>query len=127
MADKPWKQFEREVAEIVRGQRFWANSGEQTDVRSTWFEVQCKNVQVLSLAAMGRLLDTMEEIREKTNDKLARENVAEDMLRYNLPGYWDVIAVKQRAGRGKKTRTIFIMDGEAVRGIVARLSIYRGV
>lgn len=116
MSDKPWKAFERKVAELVYGRRFWSNSGEQVDVRSEFFEVQCKNVKTISLNAIEKILDEMAAYR-----KLPCEvDVTKEMF-----GDWDAVAVKGRKGKGKRTRILFIMDGVAVMGLIDLIRHYR--
>lgn len=50
-----WKTFEREIARLLGGRRFWANSGERLDVESPTFLAQCKLVRVLSLQSLTDL------------------------------------------------------------------------
>lgn len=50
-----WKKFERAVARLLGGRRFWANSGERLDVEGPTFIAQCKLVRSLSLAALTDL------------------------------------------------------------------------
>ena len=55
-----WKAFERDVAALLGGKRFWANSGEALDVESEGFVAQCKEVKTCSLAALTDLAETAE-------------------------------------------------------------------
>lgn len=48
-----WKRFEREVAALFGGRRFWSNSGEQIDVESSTVVAQCKNVRECTLTEQG--------------------------------------------------------------------------
>jgi len=69
MSDKPWKQFERWVAERLGGRRFWANSGETIDTEGPIFVAQCKLVRQLSLEQLTALAMTAHE-QGKKKDKV---------------------------------------------------------
>ncbi len=92
--DKPWKQFERDVARLLGGERYPANSGGRVDVESPTLVVQVKHVQRLSLAQLELLAVEMEAIGKE------RDRVG-------------VVAVKRRAGRGHSTRTLIILTEAA--------------
>lgn len=90
MADKPWKSFEREVAALLGGRRFWANSGERLDVESPTAIAQCKLVKRMSLAEITAL--------------------AEEVEREAAPQFKaGVVAVKLRRGRGRASPTLLIV------------------
>lgn len=55
-----WKQFERDVAALLGGKRFWANSGEALDVESDTFVAQCKEVKRCSIHELTGLAETSE-------------------------------------------------------------------
>lgn len=55
-----WKKFERAVADLFGGRRFWANSGEAFDVESATVVAQCKLVKRLSLEELTQLAETVE-------------------------------------------------------------------
>src|SRR5262245_18639292 len=59
-----WKQFERDIAALFGGTRFWANSGEKLDVESETVVAQCKEVGRMSVAELVRLAEQVE--REAT-------------------------------------------------------------
>ncbi len=65
MPDKPWKQLEREVARLLGGSRYPANSGGRVDVESSTVVAQVKHVRTLSLAALEALAVEMERIGEE--------------------------------------------------------------
>ena len=60
MANRCWKAFERAVAELFGGRRFWSNSGEAIDVESSTVVAQCKLVKRLSLEELTCLAETAE-------------------------------------------------------------------
>lgn len=91
MADKPWKQFERDAAALIGGKRKWANSGERLDIESENFIGQCKLVQKLSLAQLTALAV---EMANATTDKFG------------------VVMTKLRAGKGKKTPMLVTMTAD---------------
>ena len=85
-----WKQFERDVAALLGGRRFWANSGERLDVVSDSAIAQCKLVRVLSLEKLTQL--------------------AEEVEREAAPQFKaGVVAVKLRRGRGRPSPTLLIV------------------
>ena len=55
MADKAWKQEERNVARLVGGTRYPANQGGRVDVEGPSTIAQVKHVQRLSLAQLEAL------------------------------------------------------------------------
>ena len=90
MASAAWKAFERASADLFRGARFWANSGERLDFDGRTREGlkikgQCKLVKTLSLEALT---------------KLAEETDV------------DVVCVKRRRGSGKKSSGLVVMTFE---------------
>ncbi len=89
-----WKQFELEVARLLGGSRYPANSGGRVDVESESLVAQVKHVQRLSLAQLEALAVEMEEIGKER-------------------GKVGVVAVKRRAGRGHPTRTLIILTEAA--------------
>ena len=91
MAGEPaWKKFEREVAALFGGRRFWANSGEALDVESSTVVAQCKLVKACSLEALTQLAETAE-----------RQGVQKFKA--------GVVAVKVRRGAGRKSPTLIVM------------------
>lgn len=85
-----WKQFERDVASLLGGTRFWANSGERLDCESPTAIAQCKLVKVLSLEALTQLA---EEVEAAAAPKFKA----------------GVVAVKVRRGRGKKSPMLLVV------------------
>jgi len=79
-----WKQFERRIAELIGGRRFWASSGESIDCESDRFVAQCKLVGEMSLAKLTALVD------QAHRDGKERKKIG-------------VVGIKLRAGRGFKT------------------------
>ena len=64
-----WKQFERDCAEAVGGKRYHANTGGGVDLRSDTVVGQCKEVAVLSLAEITKLVGAI-EMEAKMQGKL---------------------------------------------------------
>ncbi len=91
---KHWKQLERDVARLLGGSRYPANSGGRVDVESPTLVVQVKHVQRMSLAQLEALAVEMEEIGKER-------------------GKVGVVGVKRRAGRGRSTRTLIILTEAA--------------
>lgn len=60
MANAAWKTFERDVARLLGGHRYWANSGETLDVESDVYVAQAKLVKRLSLAELTALAEQVE-------------------------------------------------------------------
>jgi hypothetical protein len=85
-----WKRAERKAAEIIRGRRYWSNSGEKVDCESDSYCAQVKEVARLSLAALEAL--ALESERQGTQ----RNKVG-------------IVVVKRRAGRGRETPTLILM------------------
>ncbi len=90
MPDKPWKQLEREVAHLLGGRRYAANTGGRVDVESPTVVAQVKHVQRLSLAQLEELCVEMAT--------LGREQ-----------GKLGLVTVKRRAGRGTPTPRLVVM------------------
>ena len=88
-----WKQFEREIARLLGGRRFWANSGERLDVESSTTVAQCKLVQRMSLDALTDLAE------QAARDGLAKQKTG-------------VVAIKCRRGRGRGSPTLVVMTAE---------------
>ena len=98
MADKHWKQFEREVARLLGGERYPANSGGRIDVESDRMVAQVKHVQRMSLAQLEALAIEMERLgSEKSKVGL--------------------VVVKLRAGRGHSTKALVILTEGAFRAL----------
>lgn len=90
MADKAWKRFERDSANLFRGTRFWANAGERVDFSGRTrdglrLSGQCKLVKTLSLEKLTQLAEE--------------------------PGV-DVVCVKRRRGSGKASSGLVVMTFE---------------
>ncbi len=94
MADKAWKHEERQVAHLLGGRRYAANSGGRVDVESPTVVAQVKHVQRLSLAQLEALAVEMAALGEEQ-------------------GKIGVVLVKRRAGRGTPTPLLICMT-EAV-------------
>jgi len=90
VSDKPWKAFERDMAKLFQGARFWANSGEAIDVEGPTCVAQCKHVKSMSLNALADLAETAEK---------------QGMQRFKA----GVVAVRTRKGRGQKSTTLVVM------------------
>ncbi len=96
MPDKPWKQLEREVAHLLGGRRYAANTGGRVDVESPTVVAQVKHVQRLSLAQLEALAVEMAALGGEQ-------------------GKIGVVVVKRRAGRGKETPGLIVVTEEAWR------------
>ncbi len=90
MSDRPWKQEERQVARLLRGQRYPANSGGRVDVESALYVAQVKHVRRLSLASLEALAVEMEQLGTQRSKA-------------------GVLMVKRRAGAGRPTPRLVVM------------------
>jgi hypothetical protein len=90
LPDRPWKQEERQVARLLKGNRYPANSGRRVDVESDRFICQVKHRRTLSLAQLEALAIELDKLG-RTQSKLG------------------VICVKRRAGRGYQTPRLIVM------------------
>lgn len=88
MADRPWKQFERDIARLLGGRRYPANTGGGLDVEGAGLVAQCKLVRRLSLGELSEL--------------------AEQVARDAGPTRTGVVAVKLRRGRGRPTPILIV-------------------
>lgn len=94
MADKAWKQFERDAGTLLGGRRYPANLGLKVDVEGPRFVGQCKLVKSLSLSALTNLAIQAEA------DGAERKKIG-------------VVIVKHRRGTGNKTPALVVMtEGE---------------
>jgi hypothetical protein len=89
VSDRSWKAFERDVARLFGGRRFWANAGEALDVESETVVAQCKLVKRLSLEELTRLAEAVER---------------EALLKFKA----GVVAVKVRRGRGRSSQMLLV-------------------
>lgn len=89
------KAFERRVDALLGTKRYWANSGESVDNESLHLVVQSKTVQRMSLPALAKLA----------------EQAAEDGRKRGKVG---LVAIKLRAGRGRKTGTLLVIHENAL-------------
>jgi len=99
MADKHWKQLERDVARLLGGSRYPANSGGRIDVESSEYVAQVKHVQRLSLAQLEALAVEMEQIGAEK-------------------GKTGILVIKRRAGRGHPTKALVILTEAAFLALV---------
>lgn len=90
MSNPAWKKFERDVAALLGGKRFWANSGERLDVESDTAIAQCKLVKQMSLAELTALA---EEVEREAAPKFKA----------------GVVAVKLRRGRGRSSPMLLVV------------------
>ena len=88
-----WKQFERDVAEVVGGKRYPANQGGRVDVEGPAYIVQCKERKSLSLEQLTQLVEEIEGIAK-------------------AKGKHGLVAVKVRRGRGKSSPTLFVQTAD---------------
>ena len=94
MSDKHWKQFERDAARLLGGQRYPANSGGRVDVESDRYVAQVKLVKTCSLASLEALAVEMAALGEERNKT-------------------GIVIVKRRAGRGTPTPPLVVMTEDA--------------
>ncbi len=90
MADKAWKHEEREVAHLLGGRRYAANSGGRVDCESPTVVAQVKHVQRLSLAQLEELCVEMAALGQEQ-------------------GKVGLVTVKRRAGKGIHTERLVVM------------------
>lgn len=93
MPDRCWKEFERTVAELLGGKRYWANSGAAIDVESPLYIAQCKHVRTLSLEQLTQLAEAVEV-------EAARKFKA------------GVVAIKVRRGHGRSSPTLIVCTAD---------------
>lgn len=93
MSNTAWKIFERHVAALIKGNRFWSNSGCVIDVEGPLFLAQCKLVKNLSLSALTDLA-----LIAKSQGK--------------AKGKVGLVAVKCRRGAGYPTPVLIVMVAE---------------
>jgi len=93
MGNTSWKQMERDVARLIGGTRYPANTGGPIDVESPQYIVQAKERRSLSLEALTQLV---EEI----------EGIAKAKCKHGL------LAVKVRRGKGKYSPILIIQTAE---------------
>ncbi len=98
MSDKHWKQFERDVARILGGERYPANSGGRIDVASDTYVAQVKHRKTMSVPELERWAVEME--------RLGAEK-----------GKVGLVVVKRRAGRGHPTKALVILTEDAFRAL----------
>lgn len=124
MSDKPWKQFERDMAKLVGGTRFWANSGESIDVEGPVFLGQCKHVKSMSLNAIAQLAEDVAQegrISKKAvglccaTDPITEGQPMPPLVEYKPSPKLGILCIKTRPGRGKKSKTIVVMDESVFR------------
>jgi hypothetical protein len=90
VADKAWKAFERSVAHLLGGSRFWSNSGGDLDIESPSYIAQAKLVKTCSLEALTQLAELVER-------------------QAALKAKAGVVAIKVRRGRGKSSPLLMVV------------------
>lgn len=94
--DKPWKKAERAAAQLIGGQRHWANSGEEIDVESDGIVGQVKHRRRASLAEL---------------EQLALEAERQGAQRNKV----GLVLVKRRGGKGVETPWLVLMTAVSYR------------
>lgn len=94
MPDAKWKAFERDVAAMIQGKRYPANSGYDLDCEGPVFVAQCKLVTRLSLEE----LTTVAEVAEAQG------------LRRGKVGF---VAAKIKRGQGNPSSALVVMTTAA--------------
>ena len=94
MADKHWKQFERDVARLLGGERYPANSGGRVDVESDDVVAQVKHRKTMSVPELERWATEIEQIGAEK-------------------GKNGILVIKLRAGRGRPTKALVILTEAA--------------
>lgn len=102
--NKPWKQEEREVAKLLHGKRYEANTGGRVDVEGPTLIAQVKHVKRLSLDQIEALALEMCDLGIQRRKE-------------------GVLVVKRRAGRGTHTPRLVIMT----EGVFERLMKAKGI
>ncbi len=98
--DKPWKATERDVARLLGGERYPANSGDRIDVESSEYVAQVKHRKTMSVPELERWAVEMERLgAEKSKVGL--------------------VVVKRRAGRGRPTKALVILTEDAFRALTS--------
>ena len=103
MSDKPFKAFEREVAALIGGQRYPANSGAELDCEGPTMVAQCKLVKRLSLEELTQLAEVA-----------AAQGSAK--------GKVGLVAVKVRRGAGHPSPGLVVMTFEGFVKVIAPLT-----
>lgn len=93
MADKAWKQLERDVGDLIGGKRYPANQGGFIDVESTDYVVQVKHRKSLSLEQITQLVEMIEGIGEAKHKK-------------------GLVIVKVKRGKGKPSPFLVIQSAD---------------
>lgn len=88
-----WKQLERDVAKLVNGARYPANTGDRIDVESNQYVIQVKERKSLSLEVLTQLVEEMEQIGK-------------------AKGKRGLVAAKVRRGRGKASPILIIQSAD---------------
>lgn len=96
MSDRPWKQQERQVARLLGGNRYPANSGGRVDVEGPTTVAQVKHVRRLSLAQLEALALEMQGAGSER-------------------GKVGLVVVKRRGGKGRDTPRLVVMTEEVWR------------
>ncbi len=94
LSNKPWKSTERDVARLLSGSRYPANSGGRIDVESAEYVAQVKHRKTMSVPELERWATEIEQIGAEK-------------------GKTGILVVKRRAGRGHSTRTLIILTEAA--------------
>ena len=103
MSDKPFKKFEREVAALIGGKRYPANSGCGLDCEGPRVVAQCKLVKRLSLEELTQLAEVA-----------AAQGRAKGKL--------GIVAVKVRRGAGHPSPGLIVMTfAQFTDGFVTRV------
>ena len=89
-----WKQFERDVARLLEGKRYPANSGGRIDVESAEYVAQVKHRKTMSVPELERWATEIEQIGAEK-------------------GKTGILVVKRRAGRGQATNALGILTEAA--------------
>ncbi len=93
MPDRPFKKFEREVAALIGGTRYPANSGHALDCEGPEIVAQCKLVKRLSLEELTQLAETA-----------AAQGLGKDKL--------GIVAVHVRRGAGHPSPALVVMTAD---------------
>jgi hypothetical protein len=90
MPDRAWKALEREIARLLGGQRYWANSGRSIDVESEGYLAQVKHVKTCSLEQLTQLVEQVER------DAAPTRKVG-------------LVAIQRRRGKGRASPALMVM------------------
>ena len=96
-----WKKFERDMAKLIDGRRFFANSGETIDIEGPMHIGQCKEVASMSLNELTQLAQDIA--------------VTGQAMR---PSKYGIVCVRLKRGAGKpKATPLIVMTADTFKSL----------